>query len=72
MNPKIFFGLLFGLPTILMVYIYHDLGINNMWQLFLFGLGVIFGYMPGVIMIYMFQFRNSAQKTLLYFIDSRE
>lgn len=64
MNPKIFFGLLFGFPTIFMAYIYYDLGINNMWQLFLFSWGVIFGYMPGIITLYSFRIRDDTQKIL--------
>lgn len=74
MNPKIFFGLIFGIPTVLLVYIYYDLGINNLWQLFLFIWAIIFGYMPGIITMHTFYVikrnsrrnkRNNIQKTLV-------
>lgn len=70
MNPKIFFGLLFGLPTVLLAYMYYDLGINNLWQLFLFCWAVAMGYMPGIIAYTYYirnRVRNSTQETLVDF-----
>lgn len=63
MNPKLFFGLLFGVPTILLAYIYYDFGISDLWQLFLFSWAVAMGYMPGII-VYTYYIRNRLQKTL--------
>lgn len=74
MNPKIFFGLILGIPTLILVYIYHSLGINNLWQLFLFCWMVIMLYMPGVIVGTYYircHIRDRVQKTLVDFIDIR-
>lgn len=70
MNPKLFFGLLFGFPTVLLACLYYSLGINNLWQLFIFGCAAILGYMPGIIMLHMF-YRNRIQKTLVDFVYAR-
>ena len=75
MNPKIFFGLIFGIPTVLAVYLYHGLGINNLWQLFLFCWMVIMLYMPGIIVgtyYIRYHIRNKAQKTLADFTYIRK
>lgn len=71
MNPKIFFSLLFGFPTIILAYVYYDLGISNLWQLFLFCWAVIMAYMPGMIMVYTLYVRNNVQRALTDFVDPR-
>lgn len=48
MNSKIFFGLIFGIPTLILWYIYYNHKIYNLWQLFLFCWIVIVLYMPGI------------------------
>jgi len=70
MNPKVFFGLMFGVPTVFLMYIYYEIGINNLWQLFLFSLAAAIGYMPGII-LYTYYIRGRIQKTLLDFVDYR-
>lgn len=72
MNPKIFFGLIFGMPTLILWYIYYNLGIHNLWQLFLFCWMVIMLYIPGIVTGTYYirnRIRNSVQKTLVDFID---
>lgn len=73
MNPKLFFALMFGTPTVLLAWAYHDLGINSSWQLFLFCWIMAIGYMPGVIMyVYYIRYhvRDRVQKTLPDFEDT--
>lgn len=70
MNPKIFFGLMFGVPTVLLTLTYYAVGINNIWQLFLFGWAAVLGYMPGII-LYTYYIRTRIQKTLIDFVDLR-
>ncbi len=68
MNAKTFFGLIFGVPTVVLIFIYYELRINNklnnLWQLFLFCWMVITGYMPG-IMIYTYYLEDKIHKALL-------
>lgn len=52
MNPKIFFGLLIGIPTIILIWIYNELGINNDWQLIVFGIMIVWSYLPTIIVYY--------------------
>lgn len=53
MNMKTGFGILFGLPTILLVFIYGYLGVNNYWQLFLFSTMILIAYMPGMLLMHL-------------------
>lgn len=76
MNPRLFFGLAFGIPTVFLAYVYYDLGINNLWQLFVFIWAAALGYMPGII-VYTYYIRDrmrkrdKIQKSLVDFVDSR-
>jgi len=65
---------MFGVPTALLAYIYYDMGINNLWQLFLFGWAAVLGYMPGIIMLNWYindVMKKAVQKSLTDFADSR-
>lgn len=67
MNKKMALSILFGVPTVLLAYVYYSLGINNYWQLFLFSCMVILGYMPGMLIMRVLQtnfVRNAIQKSL--------
>ena len=63
MNPKIFFGLMFGLPTVLLAFIYHEVKIDNIWRLFIFCWGVAMGYMPG-FMLYSYYLKDKVRKSV--------
>ena len=70
MNMKIGFSILFGVPTILLAFIYFLLGVNNYWQLFLFSSMVLIVYMPGMLLlhlVYTRHIRNRVHKELGYF-----
>ena len=59
--------ILFGVPTIVLVYIYISLGINSYWQLFLFSFMAMVGYMPGALILCMLQaewIRNEVKNSL--------
>ena len=65
MNMKIGFGILFGIPTILLAFIYYSLGINNHWQLFLFLFMVLIAYMPGMFLLhlaYLYHVKNKVKR----------
>lgn len=67
MNMKLGFSILFGIPTILLAFIYYSLGINNYWQLFVFSFMVMIAYMPGMLIlhfVYTYQIRNKVHKEL--------
>ena len=67
MNIKTGFGILFGLPTILLVFIYCYLGVNNYWQLFLFSTMILVAYMPGMLLmhlVYTCRMRNKVHREL--------
>ena len=61
MNPKIFIGLLTGIPALLVVYIFYTLGIHNSWQLYLFLYAILWCIMPSLIIIFtldLFEFKT--------------
>jgi hypothetical protein len=75
MNIKIFFGILFGVPTILLAFVYYYLGVNNYWQLFLFSSMVLIAYLPGMLLlhlVYMCNIGNSVQSELGDFCVNKE
>lgn len=49
MNPKLFIGLLSGIPMAIVVYIFYDFGIHNKWQLFLFLYAIFWCIMPSMV-----------------------
>lgn len=65
MNMKIGFGILFGVPTMLLAFIYYSLGIHNYWQLFLFLSMVLIIYTPGMLLlhlVYVYHVKNKVQR----------
>lgn len=65
MNMKIGFGILFGIPTILLTFIYCSLGINNYWQLFLFLSMILIVYTPAMLLLYLayvYHVKNKVQR----------
>ena len=61
MNPKIFIGLLTGIPALLAVYIFYTVGIHNRWQLYLFLYMIVWCIMPSLIIIFsldLFEFKT--------------
>jgi len=67
MNPKIFFGLLIGIPTIVLIWIYNELGINNTWQLTLFGFMILWSYLPPLIIYYaLYIQKDNNRETRIY------
>jgi hypothetical protein len=67
MNIKTGFGILFGLPTILLVFIYGYFGVNNYWQLFLFSTMILIAYIPGMLLmhfVYTCRMRNKVHGEL--------
>lgn len=74
MNKKLALIILFGFPTVILLWIYHSLGINNYWQLFLFSFMAIIGYAPGISVVCMLEtewIRNRVKKDLGDFVDKR-
>lgn len=74
MNKKLALIILFGFPTVILMWIYHSLGINNYWQLFLFSFIAIIGYAPGISVVCMLEtewIRNKVQKDLGDFVNKR-
>ncbi len=70
MNMKIGFSILFGVPTILLAFIYLSLGANNYWQIFLFSSMVLIAYLPGMLLlhlVYMYNVRNRIHEELEVF-----
>jgi hypothetical protein len=75
MNMKICFGILFGVPTILLAFIYYYLGVSNYWQLFLFSSMVLIAYMPGMLilhLVYTCHMRNKIHNELGSFDINKE
>lgn len=65
MNIKICLGILFGIPTILLIFIYYFIGINNHWQLFLFLFMALIAYTPGMLLLhlaYVYHVKNKVQR----------
>lgn len=46
MNPKLFIGLLSGVPMTIVLYIFYASGIHNKWQLYLFLNAILWCIMP--------------------------
>lgn len=67
MNMKISFSILFGVPTILLAFVYCYLGVNNYWQLFLFSSMILIAYIPGILLlhfVYIYSVRDKVHKEL--------
>jgi hypothetical protein len=75
MDMKIGFSILFGLPTILLAFIYYYLGVDNYWQLFLFSSMVLIAYLPGILLlhlVYTCHMRNKINNNIGDFGISKE
>jgi hypothetical protein len=65
MNVMICFGILFGVPTILLAFMSCNLDIHNYWQLFLFLSMILIMYMPGMLLLhlaYVYHVKNKVQR----------
>ena len=74
MNKKLALVILFGFPTVVLLWIYHSLGINNYWQLCLFSFMAIIGYAPGILIVRMLEtewIRNRVHEDLGDFVGRK-
>lgn len=51
MNPKIFIGLLTGIPLLIVIYVFYTFGVHNDWQLFLLLYMILWCIMPSLIIM---------------------
>lgn len=65
MNIIVALSILFGVPTIVLAFIYYSVGINNYWQLFVFFFMVMTLYMPGMLLlhlVHMYHVKNELKR----------
>ncbi len=65
MKIKMGLAILFGIPTILLTFMYYFIGIHNYWQLFLFLFMTLITYTPGMLLLhlaYVYHVENKVQR----------